>query len=257
MDEYIHSMCSGDSTDGCDGECDGDSPMEGESLSHPQPQSQRRTESQLQLTRLLTYINQHADSVRETAQKRVNLSRKPAILCIHVKRIVMNPFTGGLQKCNHWLDFPLELDCKEYSYEYQCVLRGGQTGRMGRGSSCDTGTVSDGGTVPNTSCNSNIDGYRYRLNSVVVHMGGVDAGHYVTYTRYNTSSTSGSTRLSSTNTTNHTNTINTSSSDPNPTPDTTTDTDDWVLLSDTTISRVSLSQVLKQQAYMLFYEQCN
>lgn len=171
-------------------------------------------EIKLRMQHILEYMNEQADSVRETVHKRMNMSRNPEILCIHVKRIVMNPFTGLMEKCNHYVQFPLELNCYRYTYEYQLARQKHKT------------DVTDPKSAAFVAASLK---YKYRLISVVVHMGLVDNGHYVTYSRVKQQS----------DTINHNHQM---------------DADMWVLLSDTNIREVSVGHVLKQQAFLLYYE---
>jgi len=126
-----------------------------------------------------------AKLVRRTAVKRMLIARPPKTLTIHLKRFEHLP---RLRKCNKQVPVLKTLDLRPYVTE---------EGRQ---------------RFPT----------KYRLFGIVVHSGGLQAGHYVAYTYKRRAQGK----------------------------------DGWYYFSDTSWKQVNEAKVLKSEAYLLFYERC-
>jgi ubiquitin C-terminal hydrolase len=170
------------------------------------------------------------------ARKCLLLTRTPSVLCCHIQRRYYDPFTGRMEKCVQFVEFPQFLDLSPY-----CAY----------GPKALTPWVA--GSLPNANTNANItptnlpkyqpsvsasqqalsqtfysakshgsnnngsnENIAYRLQSVIEHRGNAFGGHYVSYRRDHTGS--------------------------------------WFCISDSLVTPVSWRQVQTCQAYMLFYE---
>ena len=111
---------------------------------------------------------------------------------IHLRRTAWLP--GNLHKVNTPVSFRDSLDLKPYMYSHVMRHALAPTPHEGRGS----------------------NRLLYSLRAVVVHMGGANSGHYVTYRK--------------------------------------TSQSNWVYTSDTSVYPVHREVVMSSTAYMLFYE---
>ncbi|GAM28993.1 hypothetical protein SAMD00019534_121690 [Acytostelium subglobosum LB1] len=123
---------------------------------------------------------QEEEVVRRNASKQYLLANTPPYLTIHLKRFMQ--VRNGFQKNGKHITYPLTLDLTAF-----------------------------------TDQSHDSDQYRYRLNGIVEHSGGMGSGHYVAYV-YDDSQ------------------------------------DRWYYVSDSTYRHCSLSDVLQSQAYILFYK---
>lgn len=166
---------------------------------------------------------QSSGSVRTSFIKRLTLGKLPRCLCIHIQRTYWH--TNGIPyKNNAFIKFPEFLDMEPFLYEplEQHSRQNGTERRF----------------FPPTTGNGDLNGYLdelvgsfvgagnkstsravYKLMAVIVHMGTVDDGHYITYRRFETEHAS-----------------------------------KWLYASDELVEAASRDQVLLSSAYMLFYE---
>jgi ubiquitin C-terminal hydrolase len=214
--------------------------------------------------------------VRQTARKRLTFTRAPKVLCLHLRRLVRAP-SGEPVKSNCHVRFPLELDLTPYC-SFGCgpeppsaFIRRKTPVEVSKEQEVDDtvwqfvnrprfGTV----TLPpqlslsggSNSSQAEADLHRakkkmemthekpkqstspfstlYRLVSVIVHHGSHLGGHYAVYRKLLTKPLR----------------------DPSQYPEigSSAGTEDWVYISDESVQPCSVAEVLKAQAYMLFYE---
>lgn len=160
------------------------------------------------------------------AKKRILLLDCPMMLSIHLKRLL----SGG--KYNGHVKFPLELNIKDYT-AIRKDLRGKKedvdikleaTKNIIPDSSDVNDSISDEKTIDIDRKTENIDNQIesefkdviYDLCSVIVHQGGSLGGHYVAYVRNKEGN--------------------------------------WYYCSDTTVKSCTEADVLRAQAYMLYYQ---
>lgn len=172
--------------------------------------------------------------------KKLNFAKLPQLLCLHIQRLVWLSNGQPLKRCEH-ITFPEYLDMDSYVYKSQksnsnqltssafttIGLIGGASTPVKRVSrptdlSLDTQmpSMSSVGYPLEGSKQSLIAKYKYKLCSVIVHLGDASSGHFICYRR-------GAQKHNESN---------------------------WYYTSDTNVLQVSLNQVLNSSAYMLFYE---
>lgn len=93
--------------------------------------------------------------------KKLSFSRRPHLLCLHLKRTVWLP-SGHVHKSSMSVSFPIQLDIsflhhKTRSVEVRVEIQL-MTLRFGRSSHC-----------------------HYELVAMIEHLGGPTSGHYITY----------------------------------------------------------------------------
>jgi len=154
-------------------------------------------------TLLQMFVSQ--ERVEGGTLKQNTFGKLPECLCFHVQR---TGFGGGQPYKRHdYVEFPVLLNMDRYTHTSQLV-KARAVSSLG------------GGSAP-SSLTSLQGQQQYQLRAVVVHMGGIHSGHYVTYRRGPLGSKSGNR---------------------------------WFHTSDSTVKQVPFSEVSRAPAYMLFYE---
>ncbi|XP_068679473.1 ubiquitin carboxyl-terminal hydrolase 30-like isoform X1 [Montipora foliosa] len=169
---------------------------------------------------------QSASSVRTTFVKRLTFGKLPQCLCIHIQRTYWH--TNGIPyKNNLFVKFPEFLDMEPFLYEpldqssfKRSKLATVKNGELHTIASADWNGYLDDLVTSLVKTNKRSSSRAiYKLMAVVVHMGSVDDGHYITYRRYVTEQAS-----------------------------------KWLYTSDELVETSTRDQVLSSCAYMLFYE---
>lgn len=142
--------------------------------------------------------------------KQLAFGKLPPCLCLHIQRTAFSG-SGPVKRWEH-VSFPELLDMKRYVYLSQ--MKKDQALKKSVSNQEVLSYLTD---ASSSSSPSDL----YLLRSVVVHLGPVNSGHYVTYRR---------------------GPLNTPSSAK------------WFCASDLLVEEVPLSTVLKADAFMLFYE---
>uniref|UniRef100_A0A8B9T5I5 Ubiquitin carboxyl-terminal hydrolase 30 n=1 Tax=Anas platyrhynchos TaxID=8839 RepID=A0A8B9T5I5_ANAPL len=200
-----------------------------------------------------TLNGQSIENQRTTFVKQLKLGKLPQCLCIHLQRLSWSNQGTPLKRHEHvqFNEF-LIMDIYKYhvpvhkpsqndlnqknSEETKPGTKDGiavkpseqthGTKSLIMNGACSTSFLMSSGTFPLTAfpeCSSPV--YLYRLMAVVVHHGDMHSGHFVTYRRSPPSSKS---PLSVSN--------------------------QWLWISDDTVRKASLQEVLSSSAYLLFYE---
>ncbi len=173
--------------------------------------------------------------------KQLTFGRLPHCLCLHVQRTAME--MGRPSKRNDHVAFPDLLDMSRYAYASQAVKTQELEKKSREWAAKATGAVdtevkekknndeadkekeegSEKGEIklPPLPLGPDRPRVRYKLRSVVVHLGAINSGHYLTYRKGPTGG-----KMS----------------------------DKWFLTSDEKVEEVDDVQVKSSNAYMLFYE---
>ncbi|CAG2176339.1 unnamed protein product [Oppiella nova] len=177
------------------------------------------------------------DSQRKSVfVKRLTFAKMPQLLCLQIQRLVWLSDGQPMKRCENII-FPeyLIMDSYVYNSHKSTVdlnlstttgLTGGAStplkGYLNVTDQCPQPQPHPDGdhTVINGNTNPFRIKYRYKLCSVIVHLGDASSGHFICYRR----GTETHNQLK------------------------------WYYISDTTVLEVSLSEVLNSSAYMLFYE---
>lgn len=131
----------------------------------------------------------------QSATKQLSVKRLPPCLPIHLKRFEHSGKDSG-KKLAAKIRFPLSLDMLPYTSKARAQARASAKASVQKVAEKERETA------------------RFDLNSIVVHKGGIDSGHYVSYSR---------------------------------------DGDDWFLFDDSKVVLASEAEVLSAEAYLLFY----
>lgn len=107
------------------------------------------------------------------AKKCLVLTRTPSVLCCHIQRRYYDPFTGRMEKCVQFVEFPQFLDLSPY-----CAY----------GPSAMTRWVAGSDPKFQIKPNGKRGSMAYQLQSVIEHRGNAFGGHYVSYRRDHTGS---------------------------------------------------------------------
>jgi ubiquitin carboxyl-terminal hydrolase 30 len=182
-------------------------------------------------------ITSKSDNYKSAFVKKLNFAKMPQLLCLHIQRLVWLNNGQPLKRCEH-ITFPEYLDMDSYVYQSQkssseltssafnsVGLIGGASTPVKRVSrptdfSLNAQLASVSNIRLESSQRSVIAKYKYKLCSVIVHLGDASSGHFICYRR---------------GTQKH-------------------NQFKWFYTSDTNVLEVSLSEVLNSSAYMLFYE---
>eukprot|EP00092_Neocalanus_flemingeri_P095231 GFUD01121147.1.p1 GENE.GFUD01121147.1~~GFUD01121147.1.p1 ORF type:complete len:481 (-),score=155.09 GFUD01121147.1:149-1591(-) len=146
--------------------------------------------------------------------KQITFGKLPDCLCFHIQRTASQPLGGQPYKRHDHVEFPVLLDMERYTHTSQLVRQKNIQGLLGGGRS---GPAS----LPSMTSSSSHMQALYSLRAVVVHNGGIQSGHYITYRKGPMGS-----RTSSR----------------------------WFYTSDSLVKTVPFSEVARAPAYMLFYE---
>ncbi|CAG2104723.1 unnamed protein product, partial [Medioppia subpectinata] len=175
------------------------------------------------------------DANRKSAfVKKLTFAKMPQLLCLQIHRLVwLND--GQIMKRNEHIIFPEYLDMDSYVYKsnkstIDTHVLPTQFGLIGGASTSLDILNPSPNPIPNLNVNVNrepqlsvnrtANKYKYKLCSVIVHLGGASSGHFICYRR---------------------------GTDDN-------NSQKWYYISDTDVLEVRLSKVLESPAYMLFYE---
>ncbi|MEE6508221.1 hypothetical protein FKM82_019792, partial [Ascaphus truei] len=195
-----------------------------------------------------------SENQRTTFVKQLKLGKLPQCLCIHLQRLSWSD-EGSPLKRNEHVQFGEFLALDRYKYrlpgrapaQRPASHQAGATQGTAEGPATKS-AASDGLSNPkmlflNGACSASLlssnltpnslcsvpdcssSSYLFRLVAVVVHHGDMDSGHFVTYRRSPPAAKSPQ-----------------SASQP------------WLWISDDTVRRASLQEVLSSSAYLLFYE---
>jgi len=145
--------------------------------------------------------------------KQLTFGKLPDCLCFHIQR---TGFSGGQPYKKHdFVEFPVMLSMEKFVYSRQLAKQKSVTNLAKQ--KVDLANSASGGGEEGKCQVANI----YTLRAVVVHMGGIASGHYITYRKGPLGSR-----------TSH----------------------KWYYTSDTLVKQVPFSEVSRSCAYMLFYE---
>lgn len=131
---------------------------------------------------------------QQSATKQLSIKSLPPCLPIHLKRFEHSGKDSG-KKLSAKVKFPLSLDMHPYTSKARVQTKATKS-------------------QPPRVADKIRDAARYNLNSVVVHKGGIDSGHYVSFAR---------------------------------------DGHEWFLFDDSKVVLASEAEVLGAEAYLLFY----
>lgn len=187
------------------------------------------THSSLGLETLLQmYVSREPVSQSSTEKspiilKQLTFGRLPQCLCLHVQRTAYDPALGRATKRTDHVAFPDELDMERYAFASQ-ALRAQELERRSREwlrekerEAPAAGEVKLPSLPTTTTGRAKSEAPTpYLIRAVIVHLGAVNSGHYVTYRKG--------------------------------------PADKWFLTSDEKVEEIEESQVKAANAYMLFYE---
>lgn len=171
---------------------------------------------------LIKSLDVKIPTVKTTAHKRLLIETPPEVLVLQLKRFSQVGYRGGLRKISGHVDFPLELDLSKFIEKKDASPEDRKSGSKRSGSR--NGKRAHSGRANGCKPRKASPGAgecRYVLTGVSVHGGSLSGGHYVAYVREGV------------------------------------DADcrgDWYYVSDSRVSRSSEDDVLKSEAYLLFYE---
>lgn len=206
---------------GSEGSLDATSEEEGEliieeEVEEPQLSGsvRQRTLSREEEDALIKTLDVKVPDVRCTAEKRFVLERAPEVLAIQLKRFAQVGFRGGLRKISGHVEFPLELDLAPFVEELS-----GEKSKTELKEKSHTAKRKRAGSCPNERGKTR--GYKYELTGVTVHGGSLSGGHYTAYVREGADSEHRG---------------------------------GWYHCNDSKIQRAQVRDVLKSEAYLLYYE---
>eukprot|EP01132_Coremiostelium_polycephalum_P002421 gene2421-2989_t len=156
------------------------------------------------------------DPVKSTASKQYLISSTPPYLTVHLKRFMQT--RSGLQKNSKYIEFPQTLDLSPFTINHQTIIDGIKQDKEDIEN--EKVEKEDKEDKEKTNIEKEVittTGEKYILNGIVEHMGGMGGGHYVSYIRDDTK-------------------------------------DEWYYVSDSNVRKSSLSSVLSNEAYVLFYK---
>ncbi|KAB1255555.1 Ubiquitin carboxyl-terminal hydrolase 30 [Camelus dromedarius] len=170
-----------------------------------------------------TLSGEKVEHQRTTFVKQLKLGKLPQCLCIHLQRLSWSSHGAPLKRHEH-VQFNEFLMMDIYKYR----LLGHKPGPRSPQPRDDAGPsldLQDGPAAPRPGAPEGSSTYLFQLMAVVVHHGDMHSGHFVTYRR---SPPSAKSPLSTSN--------------------------QWLWVSDDTVRKASLQEVLSSSAYLLFYE---
>uniref|UniRef100_A0A8D0GU78 Ubiquitin carboxyl-terminal hydrolase n=1 Tax=Sphenodon punctatus TaxID=8508 RepID=A0A8D0GU78_SPHPU len=178
-----------------------------------------------------TLNGQSIENQKTTFVKQLKLGKLPQCLCIHLQRLSWSNHGTPLKRHEHvqfneFLIMDIYKPCSGLAATYLCSKDELNLGKFG------VWLHSSGASSPkltykliSSSISTGSPVYLYRLTAVVVHHGDMHSGHFVTYRRIPPSPRH---PLSASN--------------------------QWLWISDDTVRKVNLQEVLSSSAYLLFYE---
>jgi ubiquitin C-terminal hydrolase len=208
----------------------------------------------------------HPNNLPVPSKKRLTVARAPRALCLHLRRLVTTAM--GYVKLNCHVNFPLELDITPYTSDDATVassasnatkkisgvvyskssnvkhVKSGNSSNAivgGANNTYNKNALNDSECIkPNVTKNTLKDSSKqlYKLVSVIVHHGNHFGGHYTVYRKLISDSIHEESNYDSL-------VKNLVSNNKR---------EQWVHISDEHTSPVSEEEVLRSQAYMLYYE---
>lgn len=171
--------------------------------------------------------------IKATFIKKLTFAKLPQLLCFHIQRLVWLTNGQPMKRFEH-VTFPEYFNMDFYTYKSQksnnfvnstmgsIGLIGGASTPLSQQLILDSNDPASNSQLVPPADISNVRAhlpeykYKYKLYSVIVHLGNASSGHFISYRR-----------------------------DPQ---------SDWYYCSDNNIIKADLTEVLRQSAYMLFYE---
>ena len=105
------------------------------------------------------------------ALKCLTLTRCPSVLCCHIQRRYLDPFTDRMEKCIQFVEFPEVFDLGPYC-AYNPMT----------GTSWAAGSLKKEDQQQQTSSGRR-NKFPYRLQGIIEHRGNAHGGHYICYRR--------------------------------------------------------------------------
>ena len=171
-------------------------------------------------------INCSACKKPQLSSKQLSINRIPIVICLHFKRFEQQSSSG--RKISNFVEFGAEIDMRRFmshnlsgrstpveEERRQQNQQNQQNQKKSKSAEDDKNDKADD-DEPNTQFENqnNENRFKYVLYAVVTHSGNLQAGHYTCYIMHNS---------------------------------------EWFYCDDHVIQMVSLSKVLKSEAYLLFY----
>ena len=209
----------------------------------------------------------HPNNLPVPSKKRLTVARAPKALCLHLRRLVTTAM--GYVKLNCHVNFPLELDLTPYTSDdapvatsanhtttaksancystassqkkqHKNAMVGGANSTYNKNTleDCDCVKHNSVSSLSSSSSSSTSSEKLYKLVSVIVHHGNHFGGHYTVYRKL----VSDSIHEDSSYDALAKNLVSNNKRE------------QWVHISDEHTSPVSVEEVLRSQAYMLYYE---
>eukprot|EP00743_Colponemidia_sp_Colp-15_P010192 GILK01011200.1.p1 GENE.GILK01011200.1~~GILK01011200.1.p1 ORF type:complete len:528 (-),score=55.94 GILK01011200.1:47-1579(-) len=165
--------------------------------------------------------------IKVRAFKKLSIGRSPPVLCLHLRRLT-HDIHGTVRKDSRFVQFPIEFDLSNF--------------------------LQSESTTSSTSRSSML---QYRLCAVIEHQGGARSGHYTTYRRaypkliHKDDLTVSSPLISSTTKSVE---VGSALSRPKYLSSMARESSRWVETSDESVRWIEEKELLRAQAYMLFYQ---
>jgi len=159
------------------------------------------------LQMFISQENVEGETKEKSFVKQLTFGKLPECLCLHIQRTGFSD--GRPLKRHEFVEFPAILSMDKYVYSTQLIKQKSINNLFG------------GGKVGSSTDLPSCTGGLYSLRAVIVHSGGVDSGHYITYRKGPFGSKSEK---------------------------------KWFYTSDSLVKQVSFQEVSRSCAYMLFYE---
>lgn len=153
---------------------------------------------------------------QQESTKQMSINRIPIVVCLHFKRFEQSHIGNG-RKISNFVSFPEELNMRDFmTHNINVNGINGVAGSSRGDKSKQNVNINDRKRKSDQSANEskNTLKYRYTLYAVVTHSGNLQAGHYTCFIKH---------------------------------------TGDWFYCDDHIIKKVSSREVLKTEAYLLFY----
>merc|ERR1712176_209148 len=169
-------------------------------------------------------INCSACKKPQLSSKQLSINRIPIVICLHFKRFEQQSSSG--RKISNFVEFGAEIDMRRFMshnlsgrstpVEEERRQQDQRNQQNQKKSKSEAGNDKADDDEPNTQFENqnNENRFKYVLYAVVTHSGNLQAGHYTCYIMHNS---------------------------------------EWFYCDDHVIQMVSLSKVLKSEAYLLFY----
>lgn len=187
-----------------------------EELEEPRPSKpvRQRTLTREEEDALIKNLDVKVPVVRSAAEKRFVVKKAPEVLAIQLKRFAQVGFRGGLRKISGHVDFPLEFDLAPFVDESASEESNAELKEKWSAAKRKRSVCSLYG-------NGKMKAYKYALTGVTVHGGSLCGGHYTAYVREGVDSDHRG---------------------------------GWYFCNDAKIQRAKERDVLRSEAYLLYYE---